>query len=95
MDAVCCVLSCRALALALPFEEALRQVLLLGGDTDTNAAIVGGLLGAYWGAEGIPDGLKGPVLARCSSSAGIKRPGYLLTGQLPELFEKLWAAASR
>jgi hypothetical protein len=72
----------------------MRQVLLKGGDTDTNAAIVGGLVGAYWGAEGIPAGMKGTVLCRCSSSAGIKRPGFLQTKQLPQLFEKLWAAAS-
>ncbi|WIA34941.1 hypothetical protein OEZ86_013222 [Tetradesmus obliquus] len=83
----------RALALALPFEEALRQVLLRGGDTDTNAAIMGGLLGAYWGAGDIPECMKGPVLSRCSSSEGIKRPGFLQTGKLPQLFEKLWAAA--
>ncbi|KAF6253657.1 ADP-ribosylation/Crystallin J1 [Scenedesmus sp. NREL 46B-D3] len=82
----------RALALTLPFEEALRQ--LHGGDKNTNAVIVGGLLGAYWGAEGISATLTGPVLCRCSSSVGIKRPEFLQTGQLPELFEKLWAAAS-
>jgi ADP-ribosyl-[dinitrogen reductase] hydrolase len=29
------------------FEDALRTVLLKGGDTDTNAAIVGGLVGCY------------------------------------------------
>ena len=26
----------------------------MGGDTDTNAAIVGGLVGARWGIDGIP-----------------------------------------
>lgn len=30
-------------------------MLLLGGDTDTNAAIVGGMIGAYFGVEGIPE----------------------------------------
>ena len=29
-------------------------MLLQGGDTDTNAAIVGGLLGARWGINKIP-----------------------------------------
>ena len=28
------------------YKDALRDILLQGGDTDTNAAIVGGLLGA-------------------------------------------------
>jgi ADP-ribosylglycohydrolase len=30
----------------IPYSEALKDILLQGGDTDTNAAIVGGLLGA-------------------------------------------------
>ncbi len=41
------------------FEEALRQTLLKGGDTDTNAAIVGGLVGCY---SEPPRHLKEPVL---------------------------------
>lgn len=36
------------------FAEALRNVIALGGDTDTNAAILGGLLGAQFGEDGIP-----------------------------------------
>ena len=36
------------------YEAAIRDMLLRGGDTDTNAAIVGGLLGARWGLEAIP-----------------------------------------
>ena len=31
------------------FEEVMKRVLLLGGDTDTNAAIVGAMIGAYVG----------------------------------------------
>lgn len=34
------------------YPEAIRDMLLQGGDTDTNAAIVGGLLGARYGMEG-------------------------------------------
>lgn len=35
---VCCdVLLCRALHLELPYVDAIKHVLLLGGDTDTNA----------------------------------------------------------
>jgi ADP-ribosylglycohydrolase len=37
-----------------PFEEALVTVISHGGDTDTNAAIVGALLGAAQGVEAIP-----------------------------------------
>lgn len=43
----------------IDFEEALRITLLKGGDTDTNAAIVGGLVGCY---RDIPDRLKEPVM---------------------------------
>jgi ADP-ribosyl-[dinitrogen reductase] hydrolase len=37
----------------ISYEDALRDILLRGGDTDTNAAIVGGLLGAADGVDGI------------------------------------------
>jgi ADP-ribosyl-[dinitrogen reductase] hydrolase len=38
----------------LGFEEGLRHVVGLGGDTDTNAAVAGALLGAVSGVEAIP-----------------------------------------
>jgi ADP-ribosylglycohydrolase len=44
------------------FETAIRETLMKGGDTDTNAAIVGGLLGAYHGYESIPSYMKNPVM---------------------------------
>ena len=34
------------LKIGLSLEESMRQILILGGDTDTNAAIVGGMIGA-------------------------------------------------
>ncbi|MGZ8651761.1 MAG: ADP-ribosylglycohydrolase family protein [Actinomycetota bacterium] len=44
------------------FEDGLRQVVGLGGDTDTNAAVTGALLGALHGRPGLPstwlDGLQ-------------------------------------
>lgn len=40
------------------YEDILRKTLELGGDTDTNAAIVGGLVGAYYGEDGVPDDMK-------------------------------------
>lgn len=45
------------------YEVGIRHVLKLGGDTDTNAAICGGILGAINGYEGIPDYMKDPVLS--------------------------------
>lgn len=35
------------------YQDALRDILMRGGDTDTNAAIIGGLLGASEGINGI------------------------------------------
>ncbi|MDE0241933.1 MAG: ADP-ribosylglycohydrolase family protein [bacterium] len=37
------------------FEQGLRQVIEAGGDTDTNGAIAGAVLGARFGLEGIPE----------------------------------------
>lgn len=39
---------------AAGFEDGLRRVIALGGDTDTNAAVTGALLGALHGREGLP-----------------------------------------
>ena len=38
----------------LDFESALRQVVEAGGDTDTNGAVAGAVLGARYGASAIP-----------------------------------------
>ena len=43
----------------ITYEEAIKITLLKGGDTDTNAAIVGGLVGAY---HIIPEYMLNPVL---------------------------------
>jgi ADP-ribosylglycohydrolase len=39
---------------SLGFEEGLRHVVGLGGDTDTNAAVAGALLGAAHGVDALP-----------------------------------------
>ena len=39
---------------ALDFEEALEEVMTAGGDTDTNGAVAGAVLGARYGYEHIP-----------------------------------------
>ena len=59
----------------LEFEEALVQTVGRGGDTDTNAAIAGALLGACHGREAIPSRWIHPVLAcRPLAEAGALRP---------------------
>jgi ADP-ribosyl-[dinitrogen reductase] hydrolase len=47
-------LGLQALVRGGPFEDELRRVVGLGGDTDTNAAVAGALLGAATGASRLP-----------------------------------------
>ncbi len=37
------------------FETAIIETMCQGGDTDTNACIVGGLMGALYGYDGLPE----------------------------------------
>ena len=53
-------------------EEAVIDTVRRGGDTDTNAAIAGALLGAVWGRRAIPEQWERAVL-NCRPEAG--RPG--------------------
>ena len=56
-------------AIALPVEEmydhAMYQCSLLAGDTDTNSAIVGGVIGAYVGVDNI-DSVKLKKVLECN-----------------------------
>jgi ADP-ribosyl-[dinitrogen reductase] hydrolase len=36
------------------YKEAMRHCIRAGGDTDTNAAITGGMVGAFWGLDHLP-----------------------------------------
>ena len=66
----------------LTYEEIQRQMLRFGGDTDTNAAIAGGLVGAYFGISQIkPDWVNGLL---SFNNTGVQnknlvvRPKYLI-----------------
>lgn len=59
-----------------PFEHALRATLAGGGDTDTNACIVGALVGALHGIDHIPSVLVEGVL-QCDTRIGHTRPDWL------------------
>lgn len=78
----------RHLWLGTDFVAALAETLAGGGDTDTNACIVGGLLGAAYGAEAIPQPMREAVLT-CDTTKGRARPAFLHTGQLPALITKM------
>lgn len=56
----------------ISFEEALQTVLLKGGDTDTNAAIVGGMVATY---QPIPDAMLAAVMSFDAPDAGRRRQG--------------------
>lgn len=78
----------RHLGLGTSFVEALMETLAGGGDTDTNACIVGGLLGAADGADAIPLPLRQAVLT-CDTAKGRPRPAFLHPRQLPTLVAKM------
>ncbi|MDJ0844505.1 ADP-ribosylglycohydrolase family protein [Crocosphaera sp.] len=80
----------RHLWLGTNYVDAIAETLLGGGDTDTNACIVGGLIGAVYGAEGIPAMMQQPVL-NCHTASGIPRPLFLHPNQIPDLVEGLIA----
>ena len=44
------------------FEDGIEKAVRIGGDTDTYAAIAGGLLGAYYGYDAIPTKWKNTIL---------------------------------
>jgi ADP-ribosyl-[dinitrogen reductase] hydrolase len=80
----------RHLALGTGYVDALRETLLGGGDTDTNACIVGGLLGARWGVSAIPEEMRGAVVT-CDTAAGQPRPPELHPKDVPALIRALVA----
>ena len=58
----------RTAAGAPSFEDGLRTVVGIGGDTDTNAAVTGALLGAVHGRTGLPEAW----LARLADREGLE-----------------------
>jgi len=68
-----------AFAGAATYDEAIRRAVRLGNDTDTTAAIAGGLAGIRWGIDGIPTAWRiamrghdvaGPLVDRLLGTAG-------------------------
>jgi ADP-ribosyl-[dinitrogen reductase] hydrolase len=73
------------------YTESVFETLFGGGDTDTNACIVGGLVGALHGEEGIPARMR-KALYCCDTRRGRPRPEFLQTRvQLPALLDRLIA----
>jgi ADP-ribosyl-[dinitrogen reductase] hydrolase len=79
----------RHLVRGTAYDEALAVTLLGGGDTDTNACIVGGLLGARFGIGAIPPAMREAV-AGCDTTRGQNtRPDDLHPRDVPSLVARL------
>jgi ADP-ribosylglycohydrolase len=70
------------------FEESIYRTLLEGGDTDTNACIVGGLVGAYWGLGSLPNYSLSAVL-KCDTEKGQKRQDVFTAKPVAKNLKKL------
>jgi len=78
------------------FHQAIEHCLRVGGDTDTNAAIVGGVVGAYYGIGEIHPMWVNKVLAfsnkSVSKARGERVAEWVLPTRWPELVVQLMAA---
>ena len=78
-------------------EDGLARTILRGGDTDTNAAIAGALLGAVHGREGLPAQWRSMILS-CHPVPGVgarPRPMAYWPVDVMELAERLLLAGER
>ncbi len=81
------------------YEDAIKDILMRGGDTDTNAAIIGGLLGAAYGIECLKEewcetmlNYKGPI----QGGEGHARPDFLYPGlHLPQMLFSIYENAPK
>jgi ADP-ribosylglycohydrolase len=78
-------------------EDGLARTVLRGGDTDTNAAIAGALLGAVHGREGIPAQWRSMILSCHPVPAVARRPRPMAYWPVDvmELAERLLLAGER
>lgn len=73
------------------YDDAISHTLAAGGDTDTNACIVGGLIGALHGADGIPEVMRNAITS-CDTRLGKPRPNWLHTAQVENLFNQVFSS---
>lgn len=75
------ILTFHSLMKGKPFEETLYDVISHGGDVDTNASIVMGMMGSFHGINGIPKPLRDKVLSfDCEKvKKGKQRPKHYCT----------------
>ncbi len=73
------------------YEAAIRETLSGGGDTDTNACIIGAMLGARWGASAIPLSMREAVLGSDHTRGANRRPEALHPRDVPRLVREVLA----
>ena len=81
------------LARGSDWESAVRETLAGGGDTDTNACIVGGLVGAACGVTAIPVRARSAVLECDHTRASSPRPEWLHPRAAPALVATILGGA--
>jgi ADP-ribosylglycohydrolase len=81
-------LAFKHLAKGSTYQTAITETLLGGGDTDTNACIVGGLVGALHGVSSIPSVMTQALLT-CDTQVGRPRPEVYSTRELGRLTNEL------
>lgn len=71
------------------YQIAIKETLLKGGDTDTNACIVGGLLGALHGLDSLPKDMVRKLM-RCNTKKGNQaRPDFYTIKRVKQSLEHL------
>lgn len=76
------------LAYEFSFKEAITQTLLMSGDTDTNACIVGGLIGAGQGIKNLPHNSV-EMICKSTTSILIFRPSELTAHNLVQRIQSI------
>lgn len=79
----------RLLMQGADYMTAMREILAGGGDTDTNACIVGGLIGAADGSDVIPAEMAKAVIECDTSKGQHPRPDFLRGRCIPNLAAQL------
>lgn len=63
------------------FRESISEIVSMGGDTDTNACIAGGMIGAITGAQGLDYKMVKTLLSCDVCKEGQRRPEWLSVGR--------------
>jgi ADP-ribosylglycohydrolase len=81
----------------LSYEQCVLETILFAGDTDTNGAIVGGMIGAFYGRSNLPLMMVDKVL-NCDLKKGTqpnRPPEVLPSASFKTRFEKLFLKIPR